>query len=187
MDPDNELRAEMSRRREVAEAAARGERRTAQEKAAYEDDVEEVRARLYETARSAVQALVDCDEPPTSVEVKPKPARNLLDLFFGRPVSVDGWKVRWGGKEAVVCPDGTLFTKFRPGDYSRTSLNQMIDKRLADVGTYREEVVGTRFERAFEGRGSQAEVESIRSDLDRARGDVSRDLADLLRDRGLSL
>jgi hypothetical protein len=186
MDAGDELRAELSRQREAAEAAAQDERRTAEEKTAYEDEVEEVRAGLYEAAQLTIQTLVDGGRPPTSIEVKPKPAGNLLDLLFGRAVSVDGWTVRWGRDEAVICLDGTLFTKYRPWDYSRTSLNEVIDKRLADVGAYREEAVGSKRERAFEGRGNQAEARSMRSDLDRARGDMIRDLAYLLSDRGLS-
>ena len=188
MDARDELQAELSRQRDAQDADARATQRAAEDKAKYEGEVEEMKARLNEVAQLTVQALADSGEEPMSVEVEPKPSG--LAGLFGQPVRVEGWKVSWRGDDAVVCADGALFISERVGfarKYQRTSFTELIDRRLADIGAYREEVLGTQLERAFEGHGNVAEATSIRQRLEIVRVEMVRDLSRLLSDRGLSI
>jgi hypothetical protein len=188
MDGRDELRAEVNRRREAADAANQAKNWAAEDRAKYEREVQEVKARLYEAAQLTIQALTDSAENPINVEVEPKPSG--IAGLFGQPVHVDGWKVRWGQDEAIVCPDGTLFisraSPFQLG-YSRTSFWEVIDKHLAEVGTYSQEGRGSLFERAFSGKDNEGAAASLRSELDRARSGLIQLLSYPLNDRGLSI
>jgi hypothetical protein len=134
----------------------------------------------------AVQALADSDEEPTAVEVEPKPSG--LAGLFGKPLRVKGWRVNWRGDGAVVCPDGTLFiaiSKFGPS-YKRTSLGEVIERCIGEIGTYPDESFGSLRDRAFGGQGKAAEAKALRSELERVRSEMVSHLSRVLSGRGIS-
>lgn len=188
MDARDELRAELGREQQAENAAARAKRRAAEDKEQYEGEVQKVKNRLHEVAQLTVQALADSGEPPACIEVEPKPSG--LAGLFRQSVEITGWRVQWRGSDAVVTQgeslfvrDGSVFQqKFRP-----YSFKDVIDQRLADIGAYRDDSGTNNLERAFEGHGSEGIANSLRSDLERVRGEIVRDFSRLLSSRGLSI
>jgi hypothetical protein len=184
MDARDELRTELARQQEANDADARATKRAGDDRAQYEGEVQEVKARLDEVVQLTVQALADSVEKPSSIEVEPK--RGL----FGKPVRVSGWKVRWRGDDAIVCPDGALLIS-RPGvvaqDYRRTTFIELFEKRLAEENAFTGDSGISPFDRAFKGRGNAAEAASLRGTLERMRTEMVQSLSRLLSDRGLSI
>jgi hypothetical protein len=187
MDASDELRAALNRSRDESDRDARAKDLAAQNKAKYEREAQEVRARLYEAVELTTKALAD--EPLVKIEVAPK--RSGLAGLFDQPKYVDGWRVSWRGDDAVLCPDGSLFVSERFGYryvFRDTSLKEWIDQSISDIGAYRGDSGVTDFERAFTiGSGSEDLARSLRSTLDRVRSEIVRDLGRLLHDRGASI
>ena len=187
VDIRDELRSELSRQGEEKDAVTRARERAAEDEARYDREAQEVKNRLKEAAEIAVQALADSDEEPVTVEVEPKPSG--LPGLFGKPVQVDGWRADWRGDGAVICPDGTLFisrSRFERS-YRRTSFGEVIEARVSEIGTYRDESIGSLRDRAFGGQGKAGEAESLRSELQRVRDEMVRDISRILSSRGISL
>lgn len=140
--------------------------------------------RLEEVVMLTVQALARSDEKPSSIEVAPK--RGLL----GKPVRVNGWKVKWQGDDAIVCPDGALLIS-RPGvtapGYRHTGFVELFEQRLAEENAFTGDSGVTPFDRAFKGHGNPAEAASLRGTLERLRTETVSGLSRLLSDRGLSI
>jgi hypothetical protein len=184
VDARDDLRAALNRSREEAEQNARAGERAVQDKARYEHEVREAKAKLYEAAELTTKALGG--KPLTSIEVEPK--RSGFAGLFDQPKRVEGWRVCWRGEDAVLCPDGSLFVPRLYGAqyvFRATSLKKWIDRRIDEIGTYRGESGVNDFERAFTLEGGDEDVgESLRSALERVSREVVADLARLLRDRG---
>jgi hypothetical protein len=187
VDASDELRAALERSHEEADRDAQARSGAAENKAKYEREAREVKARLYEVAELTTTALAD--ELLTTVEVEPK--RSGLAGLFDQPKRVEGWRVCWRGDDVVLCPDGSLFMSERFGNryvFRGTSLREWIDRRISEIGTYRGDSGVTDFERAFTlGSGSEDAAQALRSTLDRINSETVRDLARLLQDRGVSI
>ncbi|MGN6558131.1 MAG: hypothetical protein ACTHLH_09000 [Solirubrobacterales bacterium] len=189
MGAHEELRAALHKRKvEKGDESAQQKALDLQRKQ-YEDEEEATRQLLHEMATITLQALLRESKPERIPLNASKPTKRRLIRPGAKHVY--GWRVALGNSEReVLCTDGRLVTWNRvSGEPRFLTLHAWIDQRIRNARIGDLEGGGTRFDQAFSLHAWRHESHQaeLRLDLRRAQTSMTDHLAEILRERNVSV